>query len=1225
MPTRSRRNKNATTPTANEAARSTLAAALSGRDSASVFEVPETRRVLPTLDLVSAEKVDPKELIALFDAQEKAATHFYVGLNTLQSHFSALVVDAEPTLPQQITGSVTQPDNSPGAHLLVTANPPSGFDNTKPWPNPATMTDEKGFFTLSIPSGTPAKDGLTLRFKGAHESETRSFALDVIETTGILGAVILKQPLDPMPQSIVGSLVGLLSGAVTGAAPETSPASTQPLVQVKLGTDDCPLTFYNSQSVDRFPYGVLIRLVEPRTSILTRTFRLPLGLEGRGVNIALRNPVGWGAIRPAQFSFTDRVPVDQPISVDGFRDRIIGNEGGTIGVDETVPMAGTLGLGYVIQLAQKWTPAGLSLGDLVYSLPLAPGEQQRIAVFEQRQTLTSTEFESLDDDEQQFQRQQSDSSTQATFESAFAESVRGSSHYNTSAESSSWGAAGGAAFSVGFFSIGGGAAGGGGSSSASGDASQSLDGAKNYTSHAAQQTHSATERQAFARRRAQRTNMRLATATDTERATTKVITNNNRAHALTIQYWEVLRHFEVSTAVEGATLVCFVPLEVVRFLPPFVSLNLVESEVNTRDGVLRRYGPLAKHVDVIRPWLPRQYRQGLSLLEAFVSNPRSDVDLASFSEEVVNIHLFATVLPFEDIYVSIVTRRGTRMGPTLMTNHAAALPDALSDAANAAATRTELLTLLHSRRNSFLSVTKLSADVVLPRTIAPDDVVGFELTRRFRPLHYMLAPKKDDPAYAALMKAIESGKDTTPVSLGLFGIEIQEPISALLNGVHLSPEELEHELGGPFAYDFTAAIPAPPGAPLPGGRPPKTETYAAGFFSGATELPAGVFPIPALQVSPLLRFNDLLTIEQTLQHVVRNCITYSRAVWMSLTPEERAIMLEGYTIGVPADGIVDDTQHIPLLNCVLNQVLGFYGNSMILPFSIPPEVANDLGLVRGDDGENRLPLTTGAIQDALTRFHKQAFSPPVSHIALPTHGVLGEAVLGHCPAAEKIDLTRFWNWQDSPIPQASDALPSSLNKGTNLLGAAGPNTLANLPAIINNVGTAAGSGSDNDLVKALIGAQKLDDFSASLTGGDKLAELTGKTLDTAESARKDALGAAQNMATKALDKVSDVLKAQGAAKDEAKKAADAKETKRNDQIKAAIKDLKENAESYQSVADGKADQAAADKFAADVVKTLSGDVALTPVVTAPLQAVYKDNTAHPKGSSAFLKALGLSS
>jgi len=37
-------------------------------------------------------------------------------------------------------------------------------------------------------------------------------------------------------------------------------------------------------------------------------------------------------------------------------------------------------------------------------------------------------------------------------------------------------------------------------------------------------------------------------------------------------------------------------------------------------------------------------------------------------------------------------------------------------------------------------------------------------------------------------------------------------------------------------------------------------------------------------------------------------------------------------------------------------------------------------------------------------------------VSLPTEGVFAEAVLGQSNSAEKIDITRFWNWQDSPIP-----------------------------------------------------------------------------------------------------------------------------------------------------------------------------------------------------------------
>src|SRR5690606_22274649 len=39
-------------------------------------------------------------------------------------------------------------------------------------------------------------------------------------------------------------------------------------------------------------------------------------------------------------------------------------------------------------------------------------------------------------------------------------------------------------------------------------------------------------------------------------------------------------------------------------------------------------------------------------------------------------------------------------------------------------------------------------------------------------------------------------------------------------------------------------------------------------------------------------------------------------------------------------------------------------------------------------------------------------------VPLGTGGTFAEAVLGRSNSAEKLDITRFWNWQDSPIPLA---------------------------------------------------------------------------------------------------------------------------------------------------------------------------------------------------------------
>ena len=182
---------------------------------------------------------------------------------------------------------------------------------------------------------------------------------------------------------------------------------------------------------------------------------------------------------------------------------------------------------------------------------------------------------------------------------------------------------------------------------------------------------------------------------------------------------------------------------------------------------------------------------------------------------------------------------------------------------------------------------------------------------------------------------------------------------------------------------------------------PANETYANDTL-GNIELPPQPYPVPALQIGPVLRFKDILEIEKSMHHIVRNTTKYSIAMWSSLSAEGRAIMLDAYTIGVPSNGIADPSQMIPLLNCVDNRLLGFFGNSMILPFRIPQASSN--GQAEGE-GDGILDLDQGEIERALLAYQQAGFQPPHSTISLPTHGVLGEAVLGCCPSAEKIDLT----------------------------------------------------------------------------------------------------------------------------------------------------------------------------------------------------------------------------
>ncbi|HEX6091808.1 MAG TPA: hypothetical protein VFZ07_00565, partial [Dongiaceae bacterium] len=728
--------------------------------------------------------------------------------------------------------------------------------------------------------------------------------------------------------------------------------------------------------------------------------------------------------------------------------------------------------------------------------------------------------------------------------------------------------------------------------------------------------HRSVERQASARRSAQRTSIRLATETDRETVTTKVITNHNKAHALTIQYWEVLRKFAGTTEVEGVNLVCFVPLDLVRFLPSGQKMELdVTTSVDTRAELLSRYALVHRHADAIQPGLPGRHREGLRILEDFAANIRAVPDLQAPAADVLHLSISGKFIPYERLWIDVLVRGGRRIGPVRMDSTLTAIE------ARKFGSKAEFLGELKRLRNEGADVAMTGA-VTLPELIDKSEIIGFEIKRAFETIDYQLDPAKN-PFFALL-------QNPSPLLAGIAGT-----FPALEGAIRILPAELERDIGGPLAHDFKATFGV------------SSDSIAAESIGSAVELPPGGMPIAAIERNPVLGFRDLMKIERMLQHVVRNTLTYSKAVWSSLTAEERIVMLEAYTLGLPgegldADGITDPSQHVPLLNCVANQVLGFYGNCMIMPFSIPPALAVKLAGV-DDAGAEKPALTNSAVQDALTQFHKQTFSPPVSHFTLPTRGVLGEAVLGHCPAAEKIDLTRFWNWKDSPAEEATEIGNVALRAST-IGQLAAPANLASLPAIINNVaGDGAGALTPGALVKALTDkAPAQGDFSTEFLGQELAKTLGGKTIDSAESARKDALASATQLAGKALDAGVDVFKTKLTA-DKAtadKKAADDKAAKdkteaeqtaankaKTEKQEAALKDLKENSAAYLGAANNKPDMDAAKAFAEGIITGLAGG-ALPSQLAAKLFDLYDkkkadDPTDRTLGSKAWLAALGL--
>jgi len=1060
------------------------------------------RRIPATIDPIGISSSGHETELSPF--RLAANSKVFGGLAQIRTHAGVILKAlAKNKLPGKLIGAVHQPDGTAAARIQVQFKPAA--INAKGTVT-TVLTADNGGFTLDVPLGAALPEtGLPLTIHGANKNATVTLPADQIAANGMIGVVQLADTLAPLPVSIIAALQALAPPPGTMPKPP-APPMPQKAHAVSLGEhgSGCAQTFAGGDKTDRFPWGLFFRIVEPQMSIVTETQEVQVGNKKHWVPLFRTDKKGNGTTS----KLVDRIPIDQPLSVDGFREQIAGiDSSGSFTEDETVPMAASIGLGYVLRMAQQWKFLGHGLGDLVYSLPLAPGEQQMVAVFERRDTSAVQETEAFSQDETSSQQATSDTSTLATFNEAFNEMVNAGSSFNTNSDTS------GSGFSLGIGPIGFGS--GGGSSSSSGTSSSSLDGARSTTSQAAQSTHSSAENKAAAHLQAQRTGMRLATASEDMGTTTKIITNHNHNHALTMQYWEVQRMYDVSTTIEGVILCCLIPMQMARFMPPGQSVLLSDpSQVDSPQKVTERYKYLLQHMDVLLRAVPRRYRHGLDLLAQFAADPTTIVDAAgTTAEAVIKLEIDGNFLSCERITVAAVTKRRTRIGPVQFSPSSGGQPPQIPP--DTFMTRDELTAWLSTQR--LISKSTLQAALAIPPSVNRSDIIGFEITRRFDNVVYPLTSAAQQAAKQMLSQELH---EDTPSFWQFLGELSKAGGLQPLGTVTLTPGQLEPILSGPTLERFYAAIENfdKQGKDVPAAA----ETYANDTISG-TVLPAAPFPIPALQIAPVLRYQDVLEIERTAQHIVRNTARYSRALWLSLSREETAILLDGYTIGVPPGGLDDASQMIPLMNCVQNTILGTFGNSLIMPFHIPQDLAD------------QTDIDPAQLEQALLDFQRETFVSPRSTIALPTRGVLGEAVLGSCPSAEKIDLTRFWNWQDAPADTAPGIgmvqLPTTTPPLTT--GVTAPNSLTNLPPLINNLITAPQP--NTGLLQAM-GQQAVGqpDFSPTFTGQQQLASVMQSGMTAASQARSDALKTSQSMAQKAMDQMTQLV---GAAIGAGQKAA----------------------------------------------------------------------------------------
>src|SRR5262249_37297760 len=209
----------------------------------------------------------------------------------------------------------------------------------------------------------------------------------------------------------------------------------------------------------------------------------------------------------------------------------------------------------------SWFSQGLTLGQLLHSMALAPGESTRIAMIDwTRQTSAST-TETIDQTEALASTQSHIRALSEVTDATATEFQSGTSQSNVTSTTGQTGVAAG--IEIGPLALGGSS----GSSSSTTDAVSvsSSFGARDLAAQFAQNINDRTQQHASVARNRRASIVREVSQTEHEAISTPVVTNYNHMHALSVQYFEVVQAFRVTTALERAERCLFVPLKPISF------------------------------------------------------------------------------------------------------------------------------------------------------------------------------------------------------------------------------------------------------------------------------------------------------------------------------------------------------------------------------------------------------------------------------------------------------------------------------------------------------------------------------------------------------------------------------------------------------------------------------------------------------------------------------------
>jgi hypothetical protein len=229
--------------------------------------------------------------------------------------------------------------------------------------------------------------------------------------------------------------------------------------------------------------------------------------------------------------------------------------------EPTIYQAASIAHGHLLHFKQEWIPDGYSIGDLIYSLPLAPGQKKQIAVLDWERRESAANSQTLDYEESLNNTLIRDRDVNEVVSATLNENIKASSSAKTGGFGFGFGAAAmGVIKAVSFGSVLGIS---GGKSGSSSTASQNS--SRESTGNSFQSIRDRTTQAANATRSQRATVIQTVSQGERVQATSESVANYNHCHAITIQYFQVIRHFMIQHRLAGVQECLFIPLQISTF------------------------------------------------------------------------------------------------------------------------------------------------------------------------------------------------------------------------------------------------------------------------------------------------------------------------------------------------------------------------------------------------------------------------------------------------------------------------------------------------------------------------------------------------------------------------------------------------------------------------------------------------------------------------------------